>query len=79
MVSTAVGCEGITLVDGEHLLVADDAAAFARSVLRVLGDPDLASRLGRNGRALVEAQYSWPSVLGQLEAFMGNANCPRVA
>jgi polysaccharide biosynthesis protein PslH len=70
MVSTAVGCEGITLVDGEHLLVADEPTVFARSVLQVLDNPALASRLGRNGRALVEARYSWPSVLGQLEAFM---------
>ncbi len=70
LVSTSVGCEGITIEDGEHLLVADDPAAFARSVLRLLDDGALASRLGGNGRALVEERYSWPSVLRQLEAFM---------
>jgi len=70
LVSTSVGCEGIATQDGEHLLVADDPLDFARSVLRLLGDPALGSALGRNGRALVEAQYSWPSVLRQLEAFM---------
>lgn len=70
MVSTSVGCEGIAVQDGEHLLVADDPVAFARSVLRLLDDEALASRLGRNGRALVEERYSWPSVLRQLEDFM---------
>src|SRR5205814_3692637 len=63
LVSTSVGCEGIEIQDDDHLLVADDPVEFARSVLRVLDDQVLASRLGRNGRALVEARYSWPSVL----------------
>lgn len=70
VVSTSVGCEGITVLDGEHLLVADDPPAFARSVLRLLDDEALASRLGRNGRVLVEQRYSWQSVLRQLEDFM---------
>jgi sugar transferase (PEP-CTERM/EpsH1 system associated) len=70
LVSTSVGCEGITILNGEHLLLADDPAAFTRSVLRLLDDEALASRLGRDGRALVEARYSWPSVLRELEPFM---------
>jgi glycosyltransferase involved in cell wall biosynthesis len=70
VISTSLGCEGIDAVDGQHLLVADQPAEFAHSVLRVLDDPALAARLGRQGRALVEERYSWASVLGQLEAFM---------
>ena len=31
LVSTTVGCEGIPVVDGEHLVIADDADAFARA------------------------------------------------
>lgn len=70
LVSTSLGCEGIATIDGEHLLMADDAGAFARGVLQILEHPTLADTLGRNGRALVEARYSWPSVLQQLAAFM---------
>ena len=33
MVSTSLGCEGIDLVHGEHLLIADDATTFADAVL----------------------------------------------
>ena len=73
LVSTSLGCEGIATVDGEHLLVADDPASFARGVLRILDDPVLAANLGRNGRALVQMRYSWPSVLQQLEEFMMRA------
>jgi sugar transferase (PEP-CTERM/EpsH1 system associated) len=70
VVSTSLGCEGIDIVNGQHLLVADDPLAFAEGVLRILDDPALASTLGRNGRALVEERYSWPSVLRHLESFM---------
>jgi glycosyltransferase involved in cell wall biosynthesis len=70
LVSTSLGCEGIDAVDGVHLLIADEPVAFARAVLRVLDDRDLAARLGGAGRLLVERSYSWPSVLARLEHFM---------
>jgi sugar transferase (PEP-CTERM/EpsH1 system associated) len=70
IVSTSVGCEGIATVPGEHLLVADERAAFARSVLRVLDDPAFGAGLAQCGRRLVEERYSWPSVLQELECFM---------
>src|SRR5437667_3351822 len=35
---------------------------FADRVVRLLQDPELASRLGRNGRALVEHLYSWTRI-----------------
>jgi glycosyltransferase involved in cell wall biosynthesis len=72
LVSTSLGCEGITAEHGKHLLVADDPVEFARSVLRAVDDRALALDLGKNGRALVEAKYGWPSVLRQLESFMGS-------
>jgi len=28
VVSTSLGCEGIDVIDGEHLLIADDPRAF---------------------------------------------------
>lgn len=69
MVSTAIGCEGIAVRDGEHLLIADDAPAFAGAVLRLLDDHALGARLGRAGRALVEREYAWAAVAPRLDAF----------
>lgn len=69
LVSTTVGCEGIAVRPGEHLLVADAPAAFARQVLQLLDDRELAARLGGQGRALVEREYGWPALVQQLEAF----------
>lgn len=41
-------------------LVADgDVDAFAQGALTLLGDADLASRLGRNARRYVEVEHSW--------------------
>jgi glycosyltransferase involved in cell wall biosynthesis len=69
VVSTSIGCEGIDVVDGEHLLVADDPQSFADAVLRLGQDAEFASRLGRQGRALVEQRYTWESVVNRLEGF----------
>ncbi len=69
LVSTSIGCEGIAVRDGEHLLIGDDPETFAQQVVRVLNEPDLAQALSRGGRALVEEQYSWQRIVGGLEEF----------
>jgi len=66
IVSTSLGAEGIEAVPERDLLIADGAAAFAESVLRLLGDPALAERLGRSGRRLAVERYAWS---GAAEAF----------
>lgn len=62
VVSTSIGAEGIRYRDGENLLIADDAEAFARAVVRVLCDPQLAGRLRGNGRRWAEQTYDWRAV-----------------
>jgi glycosyltransferase involved in cell wall biosynthesis len=69
VVSTSVGCEGIDVVHGQHLLVADDPQGFADAVLKLSTDTELAGRLGRHGRTLVEEGYKWESVVNRLEGF----------
>ena len=69
MVSTTLGCEGIAVRDGHHLLVADTPIAFADAVLSLLDDRQRAARLGKEGRSLVEQSYSWLSIVEGLEQF----------
>jgi glycosyltransferase involved in cell wall biosynthesis len=69
VISTRLGAEGLDVVDGEHLLLADEPADFADRVERVLGDPSLAERLGAAGRRLMEDRYSWRSIVVGLERF----------
>jgi len=49
------------VVEGETGLLVDpsDPAAVADGVLRVLADPALARRLGRQGRRMIEARFVW--------------------
>ncbi len=59
VVATSLGCEGLAVVPGEHLLVADTPEDLAAATLRCLGDSRLRARLAASGRTLVEAEYGW--------------------
>ena len=62
VVATSKGAEGLEVVDGEHLLIADDPAAFAAATLRLLREPVLRARLATNARRLVEERYDWSHI-----------------
>jgi polysaccharide biosynthesis protein PslH len=68
VVSTTVGAEGLDLEHGRHFVAADDPATFANEVIALLRDPARRLSIGRAGRDLVEACYSWPTVARQFEA-----------
>ncbi|MEO8973078.1 MAG: glycosyltransferase [Ktedonobacteraceae bacterium] len=59
IVSTTIGCEGLAVVPGKHLAVADTPEAFVQAVVTLLRNPDMRTAFGYTGRALVEAEYSW--------------------
>ncbi len=59
VVSTSIGAEGLPGLHGQHLLIADDPAAFADTVILILESPPLAARLARAGRALYEQHLTW--------------------
>jgi glycosyltransferase involved in cell wall biosynthesis len=67
-VSTALGCEGLAVHDREHLLIADDAVAFAGRIFDVFESPDLGQSLGQEGRRLIQDNYSWDLAGARLEA-----------
>jgi glycosyltransferase involved in cell wall biosynthesis len=61
--------------DGEDVLLyePDSATSLARALRAVLGDADLAQRLGRAGAALVERAYTWDRHAEDLERIFGEA------
>lgn len=59
VVSTTLGCEGVNVRDGEHLLIGDTAEAFALQIVHLFGHPELGEPLGHAGRELTEREYSW--------------------
>jgi sugar transferase (PEP-CTERM/EpsH1 system associated) len=66
VVSTSLGCEGLSVTSGMHLIVADRAQAFAGAVIDLMQDTEKRKALGDAGRILVETEYSWESCGNQL-------------
>ncbi len=67
IVSTPIGAEGIELRDGENILLAEGAPAFADAVLRVLTDGQTNRKLRDAGRAWVEETYAWRAVYQRVD------------
>jgi glycosyltransferase involved in cell wall biosynthesis len=59
VVSTRLGADGLDVEDGVHLLLADDAEAFADACQRLLTDPELRQRLVNAAEALYLDRYEW--------------------
>jgi tetratricopeptide (TPR) repeat protein len=68
VVSTSLGCEGLHVTDGSHLLIRDQPAEFAEAVLQLVADANLWQTLRTNGRQLVEQKYDWQSIFTQAES-----------
>jgi glycosyltransferase involved in cell wall biosynthesis len=58
VVSTTCGAEGMELVDGEDVLIADEPKTLAAACLRVYRDPALWARMSEAGQRLVREKHS---------------------
>ena len=56
VVSTRLGAEGLTAIDGEICALADEPAAFADRILELLKNPGRACEMARRARAEVAAK-----------------------
>jgi len=65
--STSMGAEGLPAKDGEHLVIADGAAAFADAVSRLLECREFRERLGKAGRLLMEKEFTWETAWKNLD------------
>jgi glycosyltransferase involved in cell wall biosynthesis len=59
VVATSIAVEGLDVVDGEHLLIADEPGAFAVACQDLLRDDALRTRLADAGEALVRTGHGW--------------------
>jgi len=67
LVTTSVGAEGIDVTDGVHFMLADDAATFAEKTVELLNNPELAKKLGDNGRKRMIEKYDWEIIGKQMD------------
>ena len=67
VVSTSIGCEGLRVSHGTDIMIADTPEAFASNVLELLNNEERRNELGRNARALVENEYTYPVIGKKIE------------
>ncbi|MFA5683404.1 MAG: glycosyltransferase [Lysobacteraceae bacterium] len=70
VVATSVAVEGMHLRDGEDVLVADDADAFAAAVLRLYDDQTLWQTLSDNGADNVRRHFGFDAARGVLRRLL---------
>lgn len=68
VVSTSIGAEGLAARDGQHLVIADTARAFADAIGRLLCSVEERRRIGKEGRRLYEERFTWESAWKSLSA-----------
>jgi len=67
MVSTPTGCQGLEVIDGQHLVIAANEKDFSQGVVELLRDRDRARSLGAAARALAVEKYSWQRLISEVE------------
>jgi polysaccharide biosynthesis protein PslH len=72
VVSTSIGCEGLEVIDGENILIADRSETFARKVVALLENENLRNNLTEKAYALVKENYTWENVGQRLNRIYEN-------
>jgi len=68
VVCTSIGAEGLDVVSGEHLIIADLPGEFALRVEELLASKVARRKLGNRGRNLVIDRYGWDGIARRLES-----------
>ncbi|HIE01625.1 MAG TPA: glycosyltransferase [Thiotrichaceae bacterium] len=70
VVTTSIGAEGMGLIDGETVLIADDPDSFAEAVCRLYTDSALWEKLSRQGQDYIEQHYGETAVYEKLRQLL---------
>ena len=62
VVSTTLGAEGLAMRHGYEILIADEPADFAASIVRLVRDKEFARGLARNAKRIVQNDYGIASL-----------------
>ena len=63
VVCSVGAAEGVDVIDGEHLIVAQTPQQWAKSIGQLFEDRALRARLGQSARQQVEKRYNWSQCL----------------
>ncbi len=67
VVTTELSAEAINATDEKNILVGKTAEELAKKTLKVLSDPKLYKTIAKNGRKLIEENYTWKKIANDLE------------
>ncbi len=67
IVSTSIGCEGIDVINGKNIYIADDEKEFAKKIIFLLNNESERRKIGEEGIKLVEKKYRWERIVEDLE------------
>lgn len=70
VVSTKKAIEGIKVRPGKDLIVVETAKEFAEAVLLLIEKKEFASSLGTSGKRWMKINYSWGSIVGEMNRFL---------
>ena len=73
IVSTHKGAEGLPVVNGKHMLLADSSDDLVAAILLLLEDQRLSQHLGANARQLVEEQFTASATEAQWHQLIATA------
>jgi glycosyltransferase involved in cell wall biosynthesis len=74
VVATTIAAEGIDVISGENILIADDPEEFARKVVFLLNHEEIAKEMGEKARELIEKKYSWDIIAENIYRIYENSN-----
>jgi glycosyltransferase involved in cell wall biosynthesis len=64
VVATSIGAEGINYTNGKDILIADEPAVFAKSIIQLLNHPALANNIADAAFSFVQNRYDW-NIIGK--------------
>jgi polysaccharide biosynthesis protein PslH len=67
VITTELSAQAIDAKDGEEIMVAEKAEDFAQKTLQLLDDQDLYQKIAKNGRSLIEKNYTWKEIANDLD------------
>ena len=70
IVTTDVGAEGIEVVDGQHLMIRNDANGMSEAILTLLKDKALWTTLRDESRGLIREKYTWSALFSSMREAM---------
>lgn len=71
IVTTQKGASGLSLMDGVNAFITDDSTLYAKQILRLLKEPELAQKLSEEVAMTFEDEYSNSVIYSKLDEVFG--------